>query len=114
MRAFATGEVQPEREFTVVHTEVQTGLWIGLVCGLITSVFATLLEADRDLGIAVGGAIAVAVTWAAVLGCLVPIVCRRLGIDPAIVAGPFLITLSDISGAAIFVGVGHLMLEIAV
>ena len=30
-----------------------------------------------------------------------------LGIDPAIVAGPFLITLSDISGAAIFMLVAH-------
>ncbi|MEM7305240.1 MAG: magnesium transporter [Planctomycetota bacterium] len=113
VRAFATGEVQPEREASVVGAEVLTGLLIGVVCGIVTSVFATFLEADGDLGSAVGGAITVAVTWAAILGCLVPISCRRVGIDPAIVAGPFLITLSDISGAAIFVGVAHLMLEIS-
>ena len=55
VRAFATGEVQPEREFTVVHSEVLTGLWIGLICGLATSVFASLLEGSRELGTAVGG-----------------------------------------------------------
>ena len=59
-------------------------------------------------------AIAVAVTWAALLGCVVPILCQRMGIDPAIVAGPFLITLSDISGAAIFIGVAMLTLKVGV
>ena len=57
-----------------------------------------------------GLAITVAVTWAAFLGCVVPILCQRLGIDPAIVAGPFLITLSDISGAAIFISIASLTL----
>jgi Mg/Co/Ni transporter MgtE len=36
--------------------------------------------------------------------------CRRIGIDPAIVAGPFLITMSDISGIAIFMLSAHLLL----
>ena len=44
-----------------------------------------------------------AVTWAAMLGGIVPIVCRRVGIDPAIVAGPFLIAMSDVSGTAIYI-----------
>jgi Mg/Co/Ni transporter MgtE len=38
--------------------------------------------------------------------------CRRIGIDPAIVAGPFLITMSDVSGAAIFVGITQLVLHL--
>ena len=80
-----------------------------MICGLTTMGVASFLESDMpdpvQFGGAVGTAITVAVTWAAFLGCAVPMSCRRLGIDPAIVAGPFLITLSDISGAAIFVGV---------
>ena len=76
-------------------------------------IFAARLEDDAALGRAVGSAIVVAVTWAAALGGSVPILCRRIGIDPAIVAGPFLITLSDISGAAIFVGVAHALLGMA-
>ena len=52
----------------------------------------------------------VAVSWAALLGCLIPMTCRRLGIDPAIVAGPFLITLSDISGVGIYILVARALL----
>lgn len=112
VRAFATGELSQEREASVLGSEVLTGLMIGLCCGLTTLVVAALLESSLDFGCAVGGAITVAVSWASFLGCLVPMSCRRLGIDPAIAAGPFLITLSDISGASIFMGVAHLALDI--
>ena len=115
VRAFATGELSEEREASVLGSEVLTGLLIGLLCGATTMLVASLLESGDDalrFGCAIGAAITVAVTWAALLGCVVPILCRRSGIDPAVVAGPFLITLSDISGAAIFVGVCHLALRL--
>ena len=37
--------------------------------------------------------------------------CRRMEIDPAVIAGPFLITLSDISGVAIYMVVADQMLS---
>ena len=115
VRAFATGELTEERQASVLGAEVVVGLLIGLFCGLTTFGIASYLEgsgqADYGFGLAVGGAMSVAVTWAAFLGCIVPIVCQRFGVDPAIVAGPFLITLSDVSGAAIFVGVAHATLQ---
>jgi magnesium transporter len=116
VRAFATGEVSPEREKSVLGSEVLVGFLIGLICGVTTMGIASLIESSTGNGLAfgaaVGAAISVAVTWASFLGCVVPIACRRMGIDPAIVAGPFLITLSDISGAAIFIGVATLTLGI--
>jgi len=116
VRAFATGELSQEREASVLASEVQVGLLIGLICGATTTAMAAMLEGGTPeaayFGFAVGVAIAVAVTWAAFLGCLVPLGCRRVGIDPAVVAGPFLITLSDVSGAAIFVAVTHVALSV--
>jgi len=116
VRAFATGEVTKEREWPVLLSEVLVGLTIGLLCGAVTFLISAHMEGsggpDFGFGGAVGVAIFLAVTWAAMVGCLVPMLCQRLGIDPAIVAGPFMITLSDISGAAIFIGVAHLMLGI--
>jgi len=114
VRAFATGEVEPDRELSVLGTELLTGLTIGLLCGAATMPIAAMMEGGIGpggvFGLAVGLAIATAVTWAAFLGCVVPMGCRRVGIDPAVVAGPFLITLSDISGTGIFVLVAYLVL----
>ena len=106
VRAFATGEVEPERDLTVLASEVTVGFWIALLCSLVTLFVAAGLESSSGpawrVGFAVSAAMLTAVTWAALLGCLVPMGCRRLSIDPAIVAGPFLITLSDVSGVGIY------------
>jgi magnesium transporter len=115
VRAFATGEVEPERETSVLASETFVGLLIGVVCGGTTTLVLLASESGGDSGrfaIAIGAAIASAVTWAAFLGCVVPMVCRRTGIDPAIVAGPFLITVSDISGTALYMGVAGLMVGV--
>ncbi|MFT5050051.1 MAG: magnesium transporter [Chlamydiales bacterium] len=109
VRGFATGEVEPQRERAVLTAEIQVGVLIGLLCGGVTALIASWMEPGQ-LGGAVGIAVAVAVAWAAMLGGLVPVACRRLGIDPAIVAGPFLICLSDISGSAIYVAVARTLL----
>lgn len=105
VRGFATSEIDAEREWTVFRAEWITGSLIGLICGAATWIVAGAIETDgpSGLGMAVGVAVVAAVAWAALLGGLVPIACRRLGIDPAIVAGPFLIALSDVSGSAIYI-----------
>jgi magnesium transporter len=106
VRAFATGEVERERELSVFGAEVAVGALIGLICGGMTTILAGWVEVGGVLGAfgaALGASIAVAVAWTAIIGCIVPMGCRRLGIDPAIVAGPFLICLSDISGSVIYI-----------
>jgi len=114
VRGFATGEVEKDREFAVLRGEVMVGFLIGLICGTATTLITTTVESGTmrpEFAIAVGAAIMVAVTWAALLGCVVPLVCRRIGIDPAVVAGPFLITVSDISGTVLYLGVAHVLLQ---
>ncbi len=110
VRAYATGEVTREREGAVLGSEVLVGSIIGFLCGLGALLVASWIEGSPQFGLAVGFAISVAVSWASFLGSAVPILCQHWKIDPAIVAGPFLITLSDVSGSAIFLGVSHLLL----
>lgn len=108
VRGFATGEVDEDREWPVFFTEWGVGTLIGALCGLATWLVAGAIEAGTPgLGAAVGFAVFAAVAWAAMLGGIVPIACRRFGIDPAIVAGPFLIALSDVSGSAIYIFVAR-------
>lgn len=112
VRAFATGEVEPERERSVLVSEVLVGLAIGLLCGGATAVVTGWSEGGAGgwlFGGSVGLAICAAVTWAAFLGCAVPMVCRRAGIDPAIAAGPFLISVSDLSGTTLYVLIARLL-----
>jgi len=113
VRGFATGEVERERELNVLRGEVSVGFFIGLICGVATTLITGFTEsgvAGWSFAIAIGVAITVAVSWAALLGCIVPTVCRRIGIDPAVVAGPFLITVSDVSGTVLYLCVAAILL----
>lgn len=112
VRAFATGEVEPDREASVLGSETLVGLVIGILCGLATGVAVALGEGELRFALAIGVAIASAVTLAAFLGCGVPMICRRIGIDPAVVAGPFLITVSDISGTGLYLAVARMIVGV--
>jgi len=112
VRAFATGEVEPDREASVLGSETLVGLVIGILCGLATGVAVALGEGELRFALAIGVAIASAVTLAAFLGCGVPMIWRRIGIDPAVVAGPFLITVSDISGTGLYLAVARMIVGV--
>ncbi|MFT7679023.1 MAG: magnesium transporter [Planctomycetota bacterium] len=106
VRAFATGEVERNRELRVLGSEVTVGIIIGLLCGMAVCLISSRMEMGLWLdpfGVAVGVAVAAAVATAAIFGCVIPMGCRRLGIDPAIVAGPVLICISDIAGSVIYI-----------
>jgi len=115
VRGFATGEVERNREREVFVSEVAVGALIGLLCGVVTFLFAAWMEGSLEegvaIGLSVGTAVVAAVTWAGALGGAVPMLCRRMDIDPAVVAGAFLISLSDISGVAIYMVVADQLLS---
>lgn len=114
VRGFATGEVERKRELAVLRGEVTVGFFIGLICGAATTLITGFAESGGEgwsFALAIGTAITVAVSWAAFLGCVVPTACKRAGIDPAVVAGPFLITISDISGTILYLCVAAILLS---
>lgn len=102
VRGFATGEVESGRLWRVFAGEVKVGMLVGLVCGAIAWFAAGHFEEREGLGMLVGTALFASVVWAAVLGASIPTLCRAVGVDEAIAAGPFLIALSDISACVIF------------
>ena len=44
-------------------------------------------------------------------GSVLPILLRRLGLDPAVVSAPFVATLVDVTGLVIYFSVGMVILK---
>lgn len=109
VRAIAMGELEGPRQRAMLRSETLVGVVIGLICGVVLAGVVSLLEPGQ-LGMAVGIATTAAILCAALMGTSVPVLCTRLGIDPAIVAGPFLICLSDVSGSVLFVAVAKALI----
>jgi magnesium transporter len=51
------------------------------------------------------------VTVATCLGAILPIICEKLGLDPAVVSGPLITTVVDISSLLIYFGIAIQLME---
>ena len=59
----------------------------------------------------VGSAMAAAIVVASLMGTLVPIIFKRLGVDPAVASGPFVTTANDITGILIYLSISTIFLK---
>jgi magnesium transporter len=110
VRGLATGEIGAGRVLRVIGKEIVVGLLVGLVCGVVVGIVASLLQMNTMLGVIVGIAMFSGISVATTVGSLVPMICLKIGIDPALAAGPFVTTMNDIAGLVIYFGIASLML----
>jgi magnesium transporter len=112
IRGLATGEIGINQVFKVMRREAGMGLALGVVLGLFGLVRALLLEADPFLGIAVGLALAGTIVMATVTGALLPLLLKKIKVDPAVAAGPFITTIVDITALIIYFEIAKVLLHI--
>ncbi|MDI6711092.1 MAG: magnesium transporter [Bacillota bacterium] len=110
VRGLATGEFRPRELWPVIWREVQVGLLVGLVSGLVLSLAAYVLQGSPTLGLVVGLALAINIMVATALGSLVPLLVQRVGVDPALASGPFITTLMDVTSMSIYFGLATVFL----
>ena len=111
VRGLATGGVDLQRLGRTIFKEVRVGLLMALACGLTLGVVAEIWHNNAALGVAVGSAMAAAILVASLMGTLVPIVFKRLGVDPAVASGPFVTTANDITGILIYLSISTFLLK---
>lgn len=102
VRGIAMGQIKADNALTVVLREALVGLSIGAVLGLLVGIFASIWQGKPMLGVCVGLAMLGNMLAAATMGTLVPIIFRRVGIDPAVASAPFISTAIDITGLLIY------------
>ncbi len=98
VRELSLGLVRPEELRHVFMKESSLGILNGLFLGLLLGGAALLWQGSPWLGLVVGGALAVNTVVAVCLGGLLPLALKRMGLDPALVSGPLLTTVTDMCG----------------
>lgn len=97
----------------IVKRESFIGFFMGLVCGLcgatISYIFMSINSVDTGGQLTVGGitvivffSIVNAMTFSSFFGSGIPQVLKKIGLDPAVAAGPFITTLNDIISSVIY------------
>ncbi len=98
IREMTLGLIRPRDFMRVVQQEVIVGVINGIVLGVMLGGFILLWKGDWRLGLAVGLALALNTVLAVGLGGAIPLVLKRLNIDPAVAAAPMLTTVVDMCG----------------
>ncbi|MGE3167231.1 MAG: magnesium transporter [Planctomycetota bacterium] len=98
MRELSLGLVKPSEVFRVWRQEIAVGVLNGLVLGLLIAGVAWVWQGSAVLGAVVGAALAMNTVVAVSVGGTLPLVLRKVGVDPALASGPLLTTLTDVCG----------------
>ncbi|RQD72058.1 MAG: magnesium transporter, partial [Halanaerobium sp. MSAO_Bac5] len=110
IRSLALGEVQIRDIKRAVVKEIKIGLVNGLVLGAVFAAVAYFLQRNLILGFVAGIALGINVLVAGVVGGSMPFIIKKLGKDPALMTGPFLTTITDITGVSIYLGLSTIFL----
>jgi magnesium transporter len=104
VRGIATGRVEAGGELKLLFKELRVGLILGVLYGLLLGGFTLLpfVEAAPFLGVIVGLSICSSMFIASCIGTVVPLVLRKIDIDPAVATGPFVTTSIDILGVTLY------------
>ncbi len=110
IRSLSLGEVRFKDVFKIVKKELMVGLLCG--CSLAAVNFVKMLLIDRlafqneavtiTVSLAVSLTLIVEVMIAKIIGSVLPILVKKIGFDPAVVANPFITTILDAISLLIF------------
>ena len=109
VRGIATGRIDTGVG-KAVGAEVFNGAALGLFFAVTIGGYAWLRYGDPRIAASVAIAVISGMTSASLVGTLVPLTLRRLGVDPAIATGPFVTTAMDGLGVTIYLTVAMLLL----
>ena len=110
VRALATRQLTAANMLRVVSKELIVGGVNGIVFAAIMGTVAALWFHDGRLGLVLAAAMVFNMVWAGFAGTMLPLLIARSGADPAIAAGPFLTTTTDVLGFLSFLGLATLFL----
>lgn len=110
MRELSLGIVKPFETLRVWIQEISVGLINGIALGFLLAFAALLWKGNPYLGLVVGTALAANTVVAVSLGGTVPLLLKRMGIDPAVASGPILTTVTDMCGFFLVLSIATAML----
>jgi magnesium transporter len=112
VRAMALGEVELSDFGRVFRRELVMGLSLGSVLGLMAYFRVFLQDHNIMLGCVVAVALLATLLTANLTGALMPLILKRLKLDPALTAGPFIATIIDAVGLTIYFQTAYLLLKV--
>ncbi len=110
VRAIAERDLEGPLVARAVRREIFTALANGVIIAVLSGIVTWLWFSDAWLGVVIGGALVSTFVWAGLVGILAPLILKRMGVDPAVASGVFVLTSIDLMGFFVFLGLATVVL----
>ena len=100
IRSLSLGEIELRDIWRVLFKELRVSLICGVVMGVATFIKVLIIDLRLDLSqilvaVVVSISLVLTVILAKIIGTVLPILAKRIGLDPAVMASPFITTIVD-------------------
>lgn len=103
IRGISVGEIEFGDLFKVIFKEVRVAILISLILSVVNGIRIIVMgQGDALVALTIGLTMACTIVIAKVVGCTLPLVAEKIGLDPAIMATPLISTLVDISTISVY------------
>ncbi len=110
IRGMALEQITDNNTPFLLRKELAVSLLNGFIWAVVVALIAILWFGSLKLGLIIGSALIINLFCAALAGVLIPLILRRLSIDPALAGGVILTTVTDVIGFAAFLGLATVFL----
>lgn len=111
VRALATRDVTLGDWFRIMRKELGVGMLLGLTLATLLSI-KVLIDGQQNLLVVVGISLGIVVLLANVVGAMLPLLLRRLRLDPALISNPLIATVTDVTGLVVYLTVARWLLNL--
>jgi len=105
-RAIALGQIHRSNAAWILRKELMVGVLNGIGWAIIVSLFTFMWFEEWIIGGIIGAAMIINLFVAALAGFSIPLILKRMNIDPALGGGVVLTTVTDVIGYSAFLGLG--------
>ncbi len=110
IRGLALGQIGSANARLLLSRELAIGALNGLLWAVVVAMIGGLWFRDASLGVVIGAAVVVNLLVAAFAGAVIPLILRRINVDPALAGGVVLTTVTDVVGFIAFLGLATVFL----
>jgi magnesium transporter len=110
IRALTLKEVKFSDIFAILWKEFQVSLLVGIVIVAVNFLRIWLLNGDALIALVVSLTLLVTIIAAKLVGCTLPLLADRIGLDPAVMASPLITTIVDAVALVVFFNTALMLL----
>ncbi len=110
IRGLATDEVEVRDILKVIWKEIRVALVVGLVLAALDGLYIMIRYQNPMLAVTLGLTLMLTVILAKLIGCCLPLLAKKLKLDPALMASPLITTIVDTCSVLIFFNVATMIM----